>query len=199
MLRRNSRHFYTPRPTRRIGGFLFLSGSLSANPGFLRFGAFVLKFIRPARNCSATNVVGNVGCAHAVVVASLILSLFGCEGRSIKEDNPVVGPPPPRRTMDVDQNYYAQAEAPAMRDDQQEPGHSFRRIQAQPASYTNAVLDADLTGNQIVATIDGEPVFAEDVLEGFGKQLAKAEKQLPPEQFRKAKLQLVQRELPSIH
>lgn len=120
----------------------------------------------------------------------LLLSVFvlGCEGRSIKEDNPVLGPPPPRMSM---------TDAPT--DERTEAGHRFgsEKNVVLPASYGRhqTQLDHDLNGNQVVATINGQPIFADEILSGFGPRLEMIRKQAPPDEFEKIQRSLIRRGL----
>ena len=169
------------------------------------FGVVVLKSFRLAKTetrrilCRWFNGAAHAGVSHGQILFACITlisctGLTGCEGKGVTEAHPVVGPPPPRQTLDVDEAYYAQREEriPA------EPGHQFGgKVKAIPVSYkSDSTLDHELTGSQVVATVNGQPVFADDVLEGLGPRLAAAEKQLPPEKFRQAKKELVRRSLP---
>ena len=124
-----------------------------------------------------------------------MIFLSGCEGKNIQEDHPIAGPIPPRTTLEVQDEYYASDTDESAA----EPGHHSRGVKAIPASYSHdRVLDPKLNGSEVVATINGEPVFADDVLQGFGSRLAEAEKQLPPDKFHAAKKELIRRHLPEV-
>ncbi len=53
----------------------------------------------------------------------------------------------------------------------------------------------DLTDNQVVATVNGMPLFASEVLQRYNKNLVQAQQKLPPKQFRKLRDELLKRDL----
>lgn len=81
-----------------------------------------------------------------------LLALAGCQNRQIVDDNPVLGPPPPRTTLDSPINSEAAGNATIQLAAHEEPGRASL-----------------LTGmdSQLVARIGGQPVFAADVLRPF--------------------------------
>ncbi len=52
-----------------------------------------------------------------------------------------------------------------------------------------------LTGADVVAEVDGTPIFADDVLEPYKGQLAKARQQLTPDQLSKLRAKLIRQDL----
>ncbi|MFO0975435.1 MAG: peptidyl-prolyl cis-trans isomerase [Planctomycetaceae bacterium] len=97
------------------------------------------------------------------------LSFAGCNGRSIKEENPVFTAAPPRRSL-------VNREA-----DEEEQ----RLVQGQPAKNGNQpagfqISTGELTGSSVVALVNGRPVFLDDVLGGV-RQMVEADPRIPDE------------------
>ncbi len=97
------------------------------------------------------------------------LSIAGCNGRSIKEENPVFAAAPPRRSL-------VNREA-----DEEEQ----RLVQGQPAKSGNQpagfqISTGELTGSSVVALVNGRPVFLDDVLGGV-RQMVEADPRIPDE------------------
>lgn len=116
----------------------------------------------------------------------LLLLLPGCDAlRSFKNDNPVMGPPPPRFSM---------AEPPARPADAAAPGD----IMQVAGSTTGRARASDdlLFGSRIVATVNGAPIFMSDILETYGDEIEKARGQIAPEQYEKLVEKLVRQDLP---
>ena len=123
---------------------------------------------------------------HRALVAACLLSLAapGCKGRSIKYDNPVFEPAPPRRSlinkaadeeerrllgvgMETDDHGTAAGDA--------DPANPFRSTGMQRLS------SGPLTGNSVVALVNGHPVFLDDVLAGV-RQMVENNPQLTDQQ-----------------
>lgn len=83
--------------------------------------------------------------------AMVLLCLVGCQNRKIVDDNPVLGPPPPRTTLDSDTPPLAT---------------SPEILQASAEVAETAPL-IDVLDEKIVARVSGQPVFAADVLRPF--------------------------------
>ena len=99
----------------------------------------------------------------------LVLASTGCNGRSIKEENPVFTAAPPRRSL-------VNREA-----DEEEQ----RLVQGQPAKTGNQpagfqLSTGELTGSSVVALVNGRPVFMDDVLGGV-RQMVEADPRIPDE------------------
>ncbi len=138
--------------------------------------------------------------------------LCGCAGTGpAKNDNPVVGPPPPRLPPDqIRRNQLAYAgqssDAPAA-----EPGSSRRLAAIKPdrnldqAKPTESGIqrvsltqgkDADLPSfddNMVVALVNDQPIFAGEVLAPIRGQLKKAEQQMRAEYGKQYKPEMVHR------
>ncbi len=132
-----------------------------------------------------------------IFIIYISLSLFwvlGCDTlNTVKVDNPVVGPPPPRLTMDNEVPTGTEYVQNPLEQSEMEPSSSG----VLPVSFSKNKSRAltDVSPNQIVATVNGSPIFASDILERYGKQLMMAQQKMPPKQFQKARLQLIQRDL----
>ncbi|MGE3316949.1 MAG: peptidylprolyl isomerase, partial [Planctomycetaceae bacterium] len=131
---------------------------------------------------------------RACLILLSVLSLTGCDilGTS-KVDNPVFGPPPPRVGMaDPPQESRFAKNFPGKSD-------TDGRVRMVDFDTTRDKLasTSELAGTQVVATVNGSPIFASEVLEPFGADLRKARQQLPPEKFEEARLGLIQSQLKS--
>lgn len=91
-----------------------------------------------------------------LLIVSTSMSVSGCKGRSIKEENPVFAPAPPRRSL-VNQSADAEEQKLAMLDS--EDG-------VQPAGFSSKRKEGPLTGTTVVAEVNGKPIFVDDVLNG---------------------------------
>jgi len=115
-------------------------------------------------------------------VAACLLSLLttGCKGRSVKYDNPVFEPAPPRKSLI---NKAADAEEQrlfgANSESDAEPGSDtatpFR------SAGLERLSSGPLTGNSVVALVNGHPVFLDDVLSGV-RQMVENNPQLSDQQ-----------------
>lgn len=116
------------------------------------------------------------------LVAACLLSLLttGCKGRSVKYDNPVFEPAPPRKSLinkaadEEEQRLFgASSESDA------EPGSDtatpFR------SAGLERLSSGPLTGNSVVALVNGHPVFLDDVLSGV-RQMVENNPQLSDQQ-----------------
>ena len=107
-----------------------------------------------------------------VAVIVLQLAVTGCKGRSIKEENPVFADAPPRRSLI---NKSADQHESILAGDER-PGQS----NILPVGFEMR-SNATLTGTTIVATVNGKPVFVDDVL-GSGRKLIEGDKRLTDDQ-----------------
>ena len=123
-----------------------------------------------------------------------LLGLTGCNStKGMKVDNPVVGPPPPRIESTLG--------APGS------PGKADVKIAdaAADAAPIDGVLpvggnvDGGTTrifaDGEVVATVNGLPIFAGEMLESYRANLARAKKEVTPEQYIKIREALVRRHL----
>ena len=99
-----------------------------------------------------------------IVFAGLIslgLSL-GCKGTTVKEANPVFTSAPPRRSL-VNHTADAEEQRLAEQGDPQEGG-------IVPVAF-HEIGVAPLSGSSVVATVNGKPVFVDDVLGGVRRRI----------------------------
>jgi parvulin-like peptidyl-prolyl isomerase len=122
------------------------------------------------------------------------LSLAGCGTLgTVKFDNPVMGPAPPREALAEPANRQT-----AVRNDLTPRQFTEDKLQGvipasdvQPQPTTGDRLD----GSQIVATVNGTLIFDSEVLERYGLQLEQARQQVSPEEFQKLRNQLIKQDL----
>lgn len=88
-------------------------------------------------------------CQHAAVLV-VAISLVGCEGKALVDDNPVFTAAPPRESL-TNSSSVARA--------QDETGSSG----IQTVSFASA-KGAPLTGNSVVAEVNGTPIFVDDLI-----------------------------------
>ena len=110
-------------------------------------------------------------CAATLALA-LLLTSAGCSGRSVKEDNPVFAPPPPRRTL---VNASADAEELRLAGELQTAAGPVRSV------GTSQITSGPLTGTSIVALVNGRPIFFDDVMRDF-RILVESNAQIPENQ-----------------
>ena len=99
-----------------------------------------------------------------MVFAALLLieTNAGCKGTSVKEENPVFTSAPPRRSL---VNHAADAEE--------------ERLTQQAKAKENGVVPVSfheigvtpLTGTSVVATVNGKPIFVDDILGGVRRRI----------------------------
>jgi parvulin-like peptidyl-prolyl isomerase len=108
----------------------------------------------------------------------------GCNGKSIKVENPVFAPPPPRRSLvnasaDVEESRLTQSS---------ETGDIRQTTFAESAS-------ASLSGTTVVARVNGQAVFLDDVVGTYRRMLAQHEEISEAERQLKLK-EALQQKLP---
>ena len=124
---------------------------------------------------------------------AVMVAVTGCDKLNrVKSDNPVMGPPPPRVSLENDSlsgtRFVDSAVDPTEGDADGEGVTPVAMAPAEPSA-------GDLSGTQVVATVDGMPIFASEVLERYSEQLAMARQKMPPDAFQQARLQLIKRDL----
>lgn len=135
-------------------------------------------------------------CCRAVcAVGGLVTCLAGCDSlRKVKVDNPVFGEPPPRRIVAAD--------APDRDESASDP---FSPLPHDPFGGNTDIVQTNLSrgelaapplaDNDVVARVNGKPVFAAEVLERYAPQLRQAREQAPPAELRQLQLHLLKRDL----
>lgn len=96
------------------------------------------------------------------VTLMLIAMSVGCKGTSVKEENPVFTSAPPRRSL-VNHTADAEEERLVQQANAKENG-------IVPVSF-HEIGVAPLTGTSVVATVNGKPVFVDDVLGGVRRRI----------------------------
>lgn len=107
-----------------------------------------------------------------VALSTLTLNHAGCQGRSIKEDNPVFAAAPPRRSL-VNESADRHELALVQESDPNKSGIVPVGLETR--------ANAKLTATTIIATVNGKPVFVDDVL-GSGRKLIEADPTLSENQ-----------------
>lgn len=99
-----------------------------------------------------------------MIFAALVLMPIsvGCKGTSVKEENPVFTLAPPRRSL-INHAADAEEQRLANQSNAKEGG-------IVPVSF-HEIGVAPLTGTSIVATVNGKPVFVDDVLGGVRRRI----------------------------
>lgn len=86
----------------------------------------------------------------------------GCKGTTVKEDNPVFTSAPPRRSL---VNHAADAEEQRLAQKANPPEGGIVPVAFHEIGVT------PLTGSSVVATVNGKPVFVDDVLGGVRRKI----------------------------
>ncbi len=132
------------------------------------------------------------------VLLPFVLLICGCSSR-IKVDNPVVGPPPPRKSNVRPEALTAEdgTGSEILQADGAEFASLDRTEGLSPAGEVSAVsmIDEDLEQSQVVATVNGKPIFAEELLGAHGRDLAAARQQLSPDRYQQFRNGLIKRNL----
>ncbi|MBC7819593.1 MAG: peptidyl-prolyl cis-trans isomerase [Planctomycetaceae bacterium] len=131
------------------------------------------------------------------LLLTVLLAFAGCKGDSglgPKVDNPVVGPPPPRKVGARNSDQTAQTEKKQRgREDESSAGGTG--VELVRAVETDSEVPKELEGNRVVATVNGSPLFEAEILERYAEQLMKMREQVPEDQYRKQIDQLIERDL----
>jgi len=131
------------------------------------------------------------------ILLTVLLALAGCKGDAglgPKVENPVVGPPPPRKLGARNSEQTAQADK-QQQDSEDERSAGGTGIELASAVGADGDLPKHLEGNRVIATVNGSPLFEAEILERYAEQLAKLRDQMTPEQYRNQVEQLIERDL----
>lgn len=131
------------------------------------------------------------------ILLTVLLALAGCKGDTglgPKVDNPVVGPPPPRKVGARNSEQTAQADK-QQRGSEDEKADGGSGVKLAGAIESDSEVPKELEGNRVVATVNGAPLFEAEILERYAEQLTKMREQVPPDQYRKQIEQLIERDL----
>ncbi|MAT14630.1 MAG: hypothetical protein CMJ46_05095 [Planctomyces sp.] len=125
------------------------------------------------------------------LIATAVTGMLGCEtiGR-IKVDNPVMGPPPPRISTNDEA---LPSDAPTVT--------AFDSEESEVTLVTAGadVVDKVTEESQVVATVNGQPIFAADLLEPYQSYLQKAEEEVRSGKMPASVLDRQKRELMQKH
>ncbi len=130
-------------------------------------------------------------------VTSLVTCL-GCQQikehfNRVRPNNPVVGPPPPRLTMDDSQAPAGQAgvitQTAAL-----ESGSKTGEVV--PLAQFEILGQTEISESTVVAIVNSNQILAGDVFGAYSQQMEKMKAQLTPEQFAQAQRDLLKRDLP---
>ncbi len=123
---------------------------------------------------------------RTLVGVLLFIGICGCNGRSIKVENPVFADAPPRRSL---VNHSADAEERKLVMAQQNQG-----TDVQPVAFSES-SGAPLTGTSVVAEVNGKPVFLDDVL-GGARQIIERDPNLPDDKRQMVLMMTLRKRLP---
>ena len=126
-------------------------------------------------------------CACVGLSVALVTAAIGCKGTTPKVSDPVVGPPPPRTSIpgaasqtafvgdaiDVTENPFEFADDPA------------------------AANEVEDEWTELVARVDGTPIFASEVLERYRGGLERMRAEVPAAEYDRQRQQLLMAELPA--
>jgi parvulin-like peptidyl-prolyl isomerase len=122
-----------------------------------------------------------------------LLAAAGCKGAGVgpKVDNPVIGPPPPRRVgaANVDSAARIARQQREASDQNREGG-----VELTGLVEAETALPPGLEGNRVVATVNGAPIFEAEILERYAEPLAKIRAQ-SEDQYRRQADMLIARDL----
>lgn len=130
----------------------------------------------------------------------VLIAAAGCEGLGSlgkpQVDNPVMPPPPPRvgtsESPRPQETYEDSARTSGTSRTQSDEGLVQASVQE-----PNGGPGGAFSGSQVVATVNGEPIFASDVLDRYANKLKQAQQQVPPSRYRQIRHKLLKRDLPA--
>lgn len=132
--------------------------------------------------------------AWSLALSGLAMTLTGCWSmKSVEVDNPVVGPPPPRVSADdlsVDKRNYAR-----LNPEVQLNNDAVKLVRYDEKS-TAIPERSPFEDAEIVATVNGKPIMAADVLERYGTKLETIKVQAP-DRYQEIRNQLLKKDLPN--
>ncbi|MEZ6045720.1 MAG: peptidylprolyl isomerase [Planctomycetaceae bacterium] len=126
--------------------------------------------------------------AGSSLLLMIVSTIIGCGTiGKIKVDNPVMGPPPPRLSHNDEETPSSASTVTAF---------SEENSKLQLVNLGGEKLDRVTENSQVVATVNGKPIFAGDLLEPYQQGLDRLEQgvqegKVPPEFLEKQKLDLI--------
>lgn len=138
----------------------------------------------------------------SATLLSATLGLTGCDslGKS-HNDNPVMAEAPPRRAAvtDIKQD---DVEIQHINDSLNPRVASLQPGQVVPTSGQfvppAGVLANEIAGSQVVATVNGQPILADDILEKYSGFLIRMQQSAPPSVYNRERLKIIKRDLNSM-
>ena len=121
--------------------------------------------------------------SSAALLVLLSAAVVGCKGKSLVDDNPVFAEAPPRRSLS---NRSTVAAAP----------DELSRGNVRTVAATEMSSDEPLSGNTVVATVNGHSILLDDLVGSMRLNL-EASTQVSPQQRRQFLLQAAQQKLDS--
>ncbi|ADG69144.1 PpiC-type peptidyl-prolyl cis-trans isomerase [Planctopirus limnophila DSM 3776] len=124
--------------------------------------------------CTRSLILGTILCLTVIPC--------GCNSLTKKVDNPVMVPPPRRVSLN-DERANAADKALAEGSLKLKQAAASDIVQTSGEETILAQNDDAVFGAQVVARVNGAPIFASEVLERYGEVLAQAREKLPPDKF----------------
>lgn len=122
----------------------------------------------------------------ALLYFGVLLAVSGCDSMNrMAVDNPVMPDPPPRIQI-------AELKPSGSKPKNMDESGASGVTQLQ---YSSQV--PELGGSQVVATVNGMPIFASDVLDRYRSRLVMAENQLSSDDYLDLQMQILKRDLPT--
>lgn len=136
----------------------------------------------------------------------LLAAVSGCDSlQKAKGENPVFPAPPPRLSLtnQASRGEVAGRAAPTQEKKVADAADASEAAEdtvpaggVQQASLASSTRSPTLDDTEVVATVNGQPIFASEVLDRYAVQLTVAQKQAPPEEFKELRAILIKRDLP---
>ncbi|MDA1016513.1 MAG: peptidylprolyl isomerase [Planctomycetota bacterium] len=139
----------------------------------------------------------------AVAGVCLTIGLVGCDslGRS-HAGNPVMPDAPPRKQAMMAQNQKPGVEIEHINDTLNPAVASVAPGSVVPTSgqfdAPVGYLANEIEGSQVIATVNGQPILADDVLEKYSVFLTQMRKKASPEEYKQQRLLVIKRDLSSL-
>lgn len=156
--------------------------------------------ILPSRIRSSSKHI--LAALSSATLLSATLGLTGCDslGKSHNE-NPVMAAAPPRR-MAISEIAQNEIEIQHINDSLNPQVASLQPGQVVPTSGQfippAGVLADEISGSQVVATVNGQPILADDILEKYSGFLERMQQEAPPSVYNRERLNIIKRDLNSM-
>ncbi len=131
----------------------------------------------------------------ARLVLFALSALVGCDSTNkVKVDNPVFSEPPPRKAVPEKQTIGTEYHSEAPNFSRVNYDEPFKNSQPDFREDRGAST-VELADSEVVATVNNSPIFASEILDRYGVQLARARQQVSPEEFQKFRSALIKQDL----